>query len=231
MTTEDKEKAEVLNAFFMSVFKSQTSYAQGTPLSDLAALAGQQSKPPTIQEDTVRDAQLQLDRPKSMGPAEIHPRVLRELAEAIAEPLSVPSSRRSAASAEGSPPLPGHSGDGGGGAPRRAAPHRTAPRGSAVQRGASAQRPLWADLRRAPHRGGAEPRSAAARRRAAAQCCGCTAASGTAHGSPEGGGGTAAVGPFAALCALRKERWLWDLFFSSGGGFLSFRDRWEDGAL
>ena len=111
----------------MSVFKSQTSYAQGTPLSDLAALAGQQSKPPTIQEDTVRDAQLQLDRPKSMGPAEIHPRVLRELAEAIAEPLSVPSSRRSAASAEGSPPLPGHSGDGGGGAPRRTAPHRTAP--------------------------------------------------------------------------------------------------------
>ena len=35
----------------------------------------------------------------------------------------------------------------------------------------------------------------------------------------------------AARCALRKERWLWDLFFSSGGGFLSFRDRWEDGAL
>ena len=82
---------------------------------------------------------LQLDCHKSMGPDEIHPRVLRELAEAIAEPLSVPSSRRSAASAEGSPPLPGHSGDGGGGAPRRTAPHRTAPRGSAVQRRASAQ--------------------------------------------------------------------------------------------
>ena len=30
VTTEDKEKAQVLNALFMSVFKSQTSYPQGT---------------------------------------------------------------------------------------------------------------------------------------------------------------------------------------------------------
>jgi len=51
VTTEDKEKAEVLIAFFMSVFKSQTSYPQGTPLSSF----GEQTKPPTIQEDTVRD--------------------------------------------------------------------------------------------------------------------------------------------------------------------------------
>ena len=30
MTTEDKEKAEVLNAFFTSAFKSQTNYPWGT---------------------------------------------------------------------------------------------------------------------------------------------------------------------------------------------------------
>ena len=55
VTTEDKEKADVLNASFTSVFKSQTSYPQVSPLSNLAVLAGEQTKPLTIQEETVRD--------------------------------------------------------------------------------------------------------------------------------------------------------------------------------
>ena len=89
MTTEEKEKAEVLNAFFTSVFESQTSYPQVSPLSDLAVSAGEQTKPPMIQEETVRDLLLQLDCHKSMGPDEIHSRALRELAEVIAELLSL----------------------------------------------------------------------------------------------------------------------------------------------
>ena len=61
----------------------------GTPLSDLVVSAGEQTKPPTIQEETVRDLLLQLDCQKSTVPDEIHLRVLRELAEVIAEPPSI----------------------------------------------------------------------------------------------------------------------------------------------
>jgi len=88
VTTEDKEKAEVLNTL-MSVFKNQTGYLQGTTLSGLVVSAGKQTKPPIIQEETVIDLLLQLDCHKSMGPDEIHPRVLRELTKVIAELLSI----------------------------------------------------------------------------------------------------------------------------------------------
>ena len=64
VTTEDNEKAEVLNAFFMSVYKSQTSYSQSTPLSDLVVLAGEQTKPPMIQEETVKRPATKTGRPQ-----------------------------------------------------------------------------------------------------------------------------------------------------------------------
>ena len=47
-----RKKAEVLNAFFASVFNSQTGYAQGIQPPDLEDRNGDQNKTPTIQEES-----------------------------------------------------------------------------------------------------------------------------------------------------------------------------------
>lgn len=49
VTNEDNEKAEVLNAFFTSVLKSQIRYPWGTSPPALEVCDGEQNKPPTIQ--------------------------------------------------------------------------------------------------------------------------------------------------------------------------------------
>jgi len=89
IVNKDEENAEILNAFFASVFNSQTGYSQDSQPPVLEGRVGARNKSPVIQEAAVNDLPCHLDTHKSMGPDGIHPKVLKELVEELAKPLSI----------------------------------------------------------------------------------------------------------------------------------------------
>ena len=86
MTSTNKEKVDTLNSFFCSVFTRENyedtptlqSIYDDTPLDDI-----------TLTEEIIKNKLLKLNPNKSPGPDGWHPRVFKEIAEALTPPLLI----------------------------------------------------------------------------------------------------------------------------------------------
>ena len=76
--TNDKEKADVLNAYFYSVFTNMAS-PQAHHISQTSRRLSGNEAAPTVEEE-LRSSYSHLDIHKLMGPPEMYPRVFEELA-------------------------------------------------------------------------------------------------------------------------------------------------------
>jgi len=88
LVPEDVEKAVVLNDLFALVFTGKCSSHIAQAAEDKGR-DWRNEEPPTAGEDQVQDHLRKLKVYKSMGHDEVHPWVMRELADEIAKLLSM----------------------------------------------------------------------------------------------------------------------------------------------
>ena len=84
LATEDKDKADVLADFYSSIFTKEPSGAIPNPKPQHITSVLHKS---IFTEEKIKKKLLALKTTKSPGPDKIHPRVLKEVATAIAKPL------------------------------------------------------------------------------------------------------------------------------------------------
>ena len=86
IVTGDEERAELLNSYFSSVFSCKWNHAQH---GKITSCDERWELWPRITVGLVHKHIVSLHETKSSGPDELLPRVLKELADVISEPLSI----------------------------------------------------------------------------------------------------------------------------------------------